>query len=66
MSFDYGTGWDQAYVSKKDLQSSQAKTVRRFKKAVQKYIQARIKIHNTASIFDLKRYNKLKNRELKK
>ena len=48
--FDYGTEWDQAYYSKKDLQSSQAKTVKNFKKSVQKYIQARIKNHNHAMI----------------
>jgi hypothetical protein len=48
--FDYETEWDQAYFSKKDLQSSQAKTVKRFQKSVEKYIQARIKIHNHARL----------------
>ena len=46
--FDYETEWDQAYRSEKHRQSSQAKSVKRFRKSVEKYIQARIKIHNHA------------------
>ena len=48
LNFDYKTESEQAYRSKKHRQSSQAKTVKLFRKAVEKYIQARIKIHNHA------------------
>lgn len=48
--FEYETESEQIYHSKKHRQSSLAKSIKLFRKSVEKYIQARTKIHNYALI----------------
>ena len=62
IDFDYHTDWDQVFRSKKDRQSHLAKTVKLFRKSVDKYIQARTENIQHALIIDMKKYRSLKNR----
>jgi hypothetical protein len=57
--FDYQTDWDQLFSSKKERQSKLVKSVKLFRKSVEKYIQARTENINHAGT-DLNKYPNLK------